>query len=126
MLRGNDALQPPSSPANCPGTRLPDEPEKTPIEFVTERFNEDPTLNELEILDYDDGKPFEALSFDRRKLKIFNTIARQLAELDGATEAGHVTDEGYYLSPVTAPECKKGPQVPWNSLKSFGEHYPHT
>jgi hypothetical protein len=45
MLRGNDALQSLSSPANCPGTRLPDEPKinETP-DNGTRKTNPDNTL----------------------------------------------------------------------------------
>lgn len=66
---------------------------------LTDIFNENPTVEVIEVVDYDDGRPF-GISADGRKLKIFddNIFARQLAQLPGAnTAAGHITDEGYYV-----------------------------
>lgn len=65
---------------------------------LTDMFNDYPAVEVIEVVGYDDGQPI-GLSSDGRKLKLYNdNFARQLANLPGAnTEAGHITDEGYYI-----------------------------
>lgn len=65
---------------------------------LTDIFNDYSEVEIIEVAGYDDGQPF-GLSSDRRKLKIYDdNFARQLANLpDANTEAGHITDEGYYI-----------------------------
>lgn len=65
---------------------------------LTDRFNDYPAVEIIEVVGYDDGQPI-GLSSDGRKLKLYDdNFARQLANLAGAnTEAGHITDEGYHI-----------------------------
>ena len=65
---------------------------------LAEIFNSNPEVEIIEIVGYDDGKPF-GLSSNRQKLKIHDeNFARQLSSLPGAnTEAGHTTNEGYII-----------------------------
>lgn len=65
---------------------------------LTDIFNDNPEVEVIDVAGYDDGQPF-GLSSDGHKLKIYDdNFARQLANLPGAnTEAGHITDEGYYI-----------------------------
>ena len=65
---------------------------------LTDIFNENPDVEVIEVVGYDDGGPF-GLSSGGRKLKILDdNFARQLAELpDSNTKAGHITDDGYCI-----------------------------
>jgi hypothetical protein len=65
---------------------------------LTDIFNDNPDVEVIEVVGYNDGGPF-GLSSGGRKLKILDdNFAGQLAKLPGAnTEAGHITDEGYCI-----------------------------
>lgn len=65
---------------------------------LTDIFNDYPEVDVIDVVGYDDGQPF-GLSSGGHKLKLYDdNFARQLANLPGANnEAGHITDEGYYI-----------------------------
>jgi len=65
---------------------------------LSDIFNENPGIEVIVVLGYDDGEPF-GLSPEGLKLKIYDfNFADQLARLPGAnTENGHVTNEGYFI-----------------------------
>jgi len=64
----------------------------------TDIFSKYPNVEVIEVVGYKDGGPF-GLSSDGHKLKILDdNFARHLARLpDSNTEAGHITEEGYYI-----------------------------
>jgi hypothetical protein len=65
---------------------------------LSDIFNENPNVEEIEVVGYKDGGPW-GLSEDGRKFRIGDDdLARMLFELPGSdTAAGHITAEGYQV-----------------------------